>query len=95
MVRISGAYGDEKAGIATEFGKPAHRNGARFDLGKILPDPNHRPPRGHAPCDPGDKTGRRGALPADLRKYLVHRAQSEPALQARIDVRMSERHPVR
>ena len=82
-----------QARIETEFGKPAHRHGARFNFGEILPDPDHRPPRGHAPCKPCDKAGRRGALPSGFRKHLVHRAQGEPALQACIGLGMSERAP--
>jgi hypothetical protein len=49
VVDVSGANGDEKARIKTEFGKPAYRDGPRFDFREILPDPNHRTPRGHAP----------------------------------------------
>jgi hypothetical protein len=49
MVDVGGMDADEKARIETEFGKPAHRDGARFDFREILPDPDHRTPRGHAP----------------------------------------------
>ena len=49
MVDVGGVNTDEKARIETKFGKPAHRNGARFNFREILPDPNHRTPRGHAP----------------------------------------------
>ena len=95
MLDISGVDTDETTRIQTEFGKPAHRDGARFNFREILPDPNHRPPRGHAPRDPRDKSGRHSALPSGFRKHLVHGAQSESALQARIRLRMSEPHPAR
>jgi hypothetical protein len=92
MLHVRGVDADEKARIETQFDQAARRDGARFDFGEILPDPNHRPPRGHAPCDPGDKSGRRGALPSGFRKHLVHSPQSEAALQARVRILMSERH---
>jgi hypothetical protein len=92
MVDVSDVDADETTRIETEFGKPAHRDGACFDFREILPDPNHRTPRGHPSRNPGDKAGRHSALPSRARKHLVHRAQSEAALQARIRIRMSERH---
>jgi hypothetical protein len=92
MIHVRGVDADEKAWIETQFDQAARRDGTRFDLGEILPDPNHRTPRGHAPCDPRDKSGRRGALPSGLRKHLVHGAQNEAALQARVRILMSERH---
>ena len=49
MVDIGGMDTDETPRIETEFGKPAHRHSARFDFREILPDPDHRTPRGHAP----------------------------------------------
>jgi hypothetical protein len=49
MVNVGDVDTDETTRIEAKFGKPAHRDGARFNFRKILPDPNHRPPRGHAP----------------------------------------------
>ena len=49
MVDVGGVDTDETTRIQTKFGKPAHRDGARFNFREILPDPNHRTPRGHAP----------------------------------------------
>ena len=92
MIDVSGADGDETARIKTQLGKPAHRDRTRFDFREILTDPHKRPPRGHAPCEPRDKAGRNRALPAGLRKHLVHGAQGEAALQVCIDLRMAERH---
>jgi len=82
----------EKPRIETEFGKPVHRDCAGFDFGKILPDPDHRPARGHAACEACNKAARHGTLPASFRKHLMHGAQSEPALQVCVGLRMSERH---
>ncbi len=95
MVHVSGVDADETTRIETKFGKPAHRDGTRFNFREILPDPNHWTPRGHAACDPGDKSGRHSALPSSIRKHFVQGAQSEPALQARIRLRVSELHPAR
>jgi len=96
---IGGAHRHQKARIETEFGQPAHRHRARFNLGKILPYPHQRPMwkfRCHRPArKPRNKTGGCGALPAGVGKYLVHRAQSETALQRRIGIGMPERHPAR
>ena len=92
LIHVGRSNGDEKARIETEFGKPVHRDRAGFDFRKILPDPDKRPPRGHTPGKSRDKTGRRRALPAGLRKHLVHRAHSEPALQMCVGLCMSERH---
>jgi hypothetical protein len=95
MIRISGAYTDEKARIEAKLSQPAHRQGTRFNLGEILPDPNDGPPRGHATRKPRDKAGRCSALPSGLRKHLMGRPQNKPALQARIGLRMPERHLAR
>jgi hypothetical protein len=95
LIRISGAYTDEKARIETQFSQPAHRDGACFNLGEILPDPNDGPPHGRATRKPRDKARRRDTLPAGIRKHLVHGPQSEPALQACIDIRMSKHYPAR
>ena len=94
-VHIGGAHRHEEAWIETEFGQSAHRHRARFNLGEILPYPHQRPPGGRPTRKPRDKTRRRGALPARLRKHFVDRPQSETALQRRVDVRMPERHPAR
>jgi hypothetical protein len=90
-LHIGGSHGHEAARIETELGQSAHRQRARFNFGKILPYPHQRPPCGHPPRKPRDKTRRRGALPATFREYLVHRAESETALQRRIRIGMPER----
>ena len=95
LIRIDGAYTDEKARIETQFSQPAHRDGARFNLGEILPDPNDGSPHGRATRKPRDKARRRDTLPAGIRKHLVHGPQSEPALQACIGIRMSKHYPAR
>jgi hypothetical protein len=98
-VHIGRPHRHEQTRIETEFTQPAHRHRARFNLGEILPYPHQRPMgkfRGGGPArEPGDKTGRRRTLPAGLRKHFVHRPQGEAALQRRVDLRMSERHPAR
>jgi hypothetical protein len=94
-VHIECAHGHEKARIETESGQSAHGHNARFNLGEILPYPHKRPPACRPACEPGNKTGRHSALPADLRKHLVHGSQSEPALQRRVGIRMPERYPAR
>ena len=93
MVHVSGVDADEKTRIETEFGKSAHRDRTRFNFREILPDPNHRTPRGHAPRNPCDKASRHSALPPRARKHLVHSTQSETALQARVCIGMAEPHP--
>ena len=95
LIRIDGAYTDEKTRIETQFSQPAHRDGACFNLGEILPDPNDGPPHGRATRKPRDKARRRNTLPAGIRKHLVHGPQGEPALQARIGIRMSKHYPAR
>jgi hypothetical protein len=95
MLDVGGVDGDEKARIKTEFGKPGHRNRARFNLVKILTDPNHWPSRGDAAREPRDKARRSRALPTGLPKHFVNDAQSEPSLQARIRLRMPKRHLAR
>jgi hypothetical protein len=95
MIDVGSVDADEKARVETEFGKPAHRDGACFNFSKILPDPDQRPPAGHAPCKPCDKAGCRRALPARFRKHLVHGAQGEPALQVCVGLGVSERHLAR
>jgi len=92
---IGGAHRHEKTRIETEFSQPAHRHRARFNLGEILPDPHQRPPGGRPTRKTSDKAGRRGTLPAGIRKHFVHRAQSETALQGGVGIRMPERHLAR
>ena len=94
-VHIGGAHRHQEARIETEFGQSAHRQRARFNLGEILTYPNQRPPRRRPPRKARDKTRRRGTLPARFREHLVHRTHGEAALQRRIRVGMSERHPAR
>jgi hypothetical protein len=93
MINVGGAYTDEKTRIETQFSQPAHRQRARFNLGEILSDPNGGPPRGHAPRKPCDKARRHDTLPPGVRKHFVHGPQGEPALQARIGIRMPKHHP--
>jgi hypothetical protein len=98
-VHIGCAHRHEKTWIETEFGEPAHRHRARFKLGEILSYPHQWPMWTfrcrHPAREPGDKTGRRGTLPAGVRKHFVHGCQSETALQRRVGIRMAERHPAR
>src|SRR5579863_1377012 len=95
MVHVGGADGHDKARIETELDEPVHRNGPRFNFCEILPDPHHGPSRGRAADEPYDKTRCRSTLPTGFRKHLVNGAQSEPTLQARVGLRMSERCPAR
>jgi hypothetical protein len=92
-VDVGCAHRHHKARIKTEFGQPAHRQRARFNFGKILTHPHQRPPCRHPPGKARDKTRRRGTLPAGCREHLMHRAQGEAALQRRVRLGMSERHP--
>jgi hypothetical protein len=94
-VDVGCAYRHHEARIETEFDEAAHRQRAGFNFGKILPHPHQRPPRRHPPGKACDKPRRRGTLPACFREHLVHRAEGEAALQRRIGVGMSERHPAR
>ena len=88
---VGGAHRHEQPRIETELGQSAHRQRARFDFRKILPDPHERPPRGRPPGEARDKSRRRSALPATFGEHLVHRTQSEAALQRRIRLGMPER----
>lgn len=94
-VHVGCAHRHEEARIETEFGQSAHRQRARFNFGEILPYPDQRPPRRRPSRKPCDKTRRHGALPATFSEHLVHRAQSEAALQRRVRLGMPERHPAR
>jgi hypothetical protein len=73
-LHVGCAYGHDKTRIKTKFGQPAHRYRARFNLGEILPYPHQWPAASGAAGKSGNKTGRRSALPASLRKYFVHGA---------------------
>ena len=95
VVHIGRAHGHEKAWIETKFGEPAHRHRARFKLGEILAYPHQWVSNGDPAREAGDKTGRRGALSAGVRKHFVHGTQREPALQRGVGVGMAERHPAR
>ena len=90
-LHVGGAHRHEQARIETEFGQPAHRQRARFDFRKILPDPQQRPPRSYPAREARDKSRRGGALPATFREHLMHRAQGEAAQQRRIRIGMPER----
>jgi hypothetical protein len=70
-VHIRCAHAHEKTRIKTELGYPAHRQRARFNFGKILSHPHQRPLRDHSRCEPRDKTGCGGTLPASLGEHLV------------------------
>jgi len=94
-IDVRRAHRHHQAGIETEFGEPAHRQPARFNLSEILPHPNQRPPRRRPAGEPCDKPRRRRTLPAGLREHLMHRAQREAALQRRVRLGMSERRAVR
>jgi hypothetical protein len=94
-LHVGGAHRHEEPRIETEFGQSAHRQRARFDFRKILPDPKQRPPCGHPSCEACDKTRRRGALPATFTKHLVHRPQGDATLQRRIRIGMPERNLAR
>jgi len=94
-LHVGGSYGHEAARIETELGQSAHRQRARFNFGKILPNPQQRSPCGHPPCEPRDKPRRRGALPATFREHLMHRPEGEAALQHRIGLGMPEHDPAR
>jgi hypothetical protein len=72
-LHIDGAHRHEEPRIETELGQSAHRQRARFDFRKILPDPQQRPPRGDPPCETRDKSRRGSALPATFGKHFVHR----------------------
>lgn len=90
---IGGAYGDEQARIEAELGKPARRQRAGFNFGKILPHPDQRfSPRKPA-RDARDKTGRRRAL-VSFGKHLMHGGKRQPAAQHDIGAPVAKRDPV-
>jgi len=94
-VHTGRAHAHQKAWIKTEFGQPAHRHRARFNFGEILPYPQQWPYAGRPAREAGNKTGRRSALPAGVRKHFVHGSQNEPALQRRVGMLMPELHLLR
>ena len=94
-VHVGRTHRHQEARIETEFGQSAHRQRARFNFGEILAHPNQRPPGCQPSRQARDKTRRHSALPAGFSEHLVHRAQSEAALQRRVRVGMPERHLAR
>jgi hypothetical protein len=84
----------QQARIETEFAKSAHRQRTGFNVRKILPHPQQRPPRADAPRQAGNEPRRRGTLPS-FGKHLMHRAERKAAPQRRIGLRMAKRRPVR
>jgi len=91
---IPGTHRDETARIEAEFGKPAHRQRTCFEIAKILPHPDQRPPRRDARRKGCDEAGRGRALSA-RRKHLVHGGERHPAMERRIGLGMAERDAVR
>jgi len=91
-VGVSGAHRHHKARIEAEFGKPAHRQRAGFDFGKILPHPYQRPARRDPPRKAGDEAGGGCALVA-FGKHLMHHCCRKPAAQCGVRRGMAERDP--
>jgi hypothetical protein len=91
---IGRAHRHQAARIETEFGKPAHRQRARFNFGKILPHPDQRPARRDPPGKSCNEPGRHSAL-MSLGKHLMHRSHCETAVQHRIRLDMAERSALR
>jgi hypothetical protein len=91
-VHVGGPHRHQAARIETEFGQSAHRQRAGFNFGEILPHPQQRPAGRHPSRQASDKSRRRGAL-SSFGEHLVHRADSETALQRCIHVCMPEQHP--
>jgi hypothetical protein len=92
-VDIGGAHGHDTTRIEAEFGKPAHRQPAGFDVGKILPHPDQRPAPRDPPRQPRDEAGSHSAL-TSLGKHLMHRGHRKTAAQHRIRTGMAERHAI-
>jgi len=90
---IGRAHHHHTARIEAELGEPAHRQRARLYLRKVLPHPQQRPLRRHAPCEAHDKARRGGALPS-LAKHLVDCRACEPALQHAINRAVAERDAI-
>jgi hypothetical protein len=91
---IGRAHRHEATRIKAELRKPAHRQRARFNFGKILPHPDQRPARRDPPGEACDESGRHRAL-MSLGKYLMHRGYCEAAAQHRIRLNMAERSALR
>jgi hypothetical protein len=90
---IGRAHGDDQARIEAELAKPAHRQRAGFELGKILPHPDQRFSRRNPSRETCDKAGcRRTLMP--FGKHFMHRGDSQAAAQHRIRARVSKRDPV-
>jgi hypothetical protein len=88
---IGRAHRHQAARIKPKFGKPAHRQRAGFNVGKILPHPDQRPARRNPSGETSDESGRRRAL-MSLGKHLMHRGHRKAAAQHRICLGMAERH---
>jgi hypothetical protein len=93
-VDIGGAHGHQQPRIEAEFGKPAHRQRAGFDYGKILPHPDQRPARRQPSREARDEPRRRRTL-MPFGKDFMHRGPCEPATQRRIGLGMAERHTMK
>ncbi len=92
-VDIGRADSNDMTRIEAEFGQPAHRQRAGFDLGKILPHPDQRPSPRDPTCQSRDEAGGHRAL-TSLGEHLMHRGQRKAAAQHRIRTGMAERYPV-
>jgi hypothetical protein len=98
-VHIRRTHRHQKSRIKAEFGQSAHRQRTRFNFSEILAYPHQRPPgrrpsrEAHPPRETHNEPRRRRALPS-LGEHFVHRTHGEAALQRRIRVRMTKRHPV-
>jgi hypothetical protein len=82
-IGVGRTHGYQQTRIEAEFAKPAHRQRAGFQFGKILPHPDQRPAPRQPPGKAGDKAGGRRTLVA-FRKHLMHRSHCETALQRRV-----------
>ena len=91
---VEGAHRHQRTRIEAELGKPMHRQAACFELAKILPYPDQRPPCTDPRGESNDEAGRGCAVPAAFGKHLMQRALREPALQRRIGLAMAERDAV-
>jgi hypothetical protein len=89
-IGVGGTHGHQPARIETEFAKPAHRQRAGFPFGKILPHPDQRPARRQPSGKARDEAGSRRTL-MSLGEHLMHRGQSETALQRCVSVGVAKR----
>ena len=94
VLDIGSAHRHDAPWIEAKFGKPLHRQRARFELAKILPHPDQRPTRTDARRKTCDEAGCGSTVPAAFGKHFVHGAAREPALQSSIGLAMTERDPV-